>query len=132
MKKDKTRYYEIYSLDGNLVMEGTSEQVHKMLGFTNRTNFTSNLSFWKAKGVDTIGDYEVVVAGELRRVFDAYRGLEFLCTGTFQEIAEVLDLDIKAVKYASSPAAIKRAASCKSESEALVLLEHEKPRIDYY
>lgn len=43
-----------------------------------------------------------------RKLFAAYRGDEFLCVGTSAEVAEWLGVDVKTVRYMSTPAYRRR------------------------
>lgn len=130
--RDKMKYYELYDNNGNIVIAGTSKDICKSLGVKhcylyNRFFFNKGKTEISAKG-----GLEVVEVGIYRKVYDAYRGLEFLCTGTIEEVVEKLGISESYAKNSASPNMHKELANRKKDSKALLLFEHDEMIIEYH
>lgn len=127
--KDNVKCYELYSSDGNLVITGTAEDIHKVLGVSGKylyNRFLGGKSEVVAKG------FEVVEVGRYRKVYDACKGHVVLCTGTIDEIIEELGISKNFAMYSAIPSVHKKVLERKDNSEALLLFKHDEMIIEYY
>ena len=130
--KDKVKYYELYDDSGNIVISGTSKDICKSLGV--KHNYLYNrFIFNKGKAeVSAKGGLEIVEVGIYRKVYDARKGSNVLCTGTIEEVAEKLGISEGFARNLASPAVHKAAVNRKKDSKALLLFEHDEMIINYY
>lgn len=130
--KDNSKYYEAYNTDGELVTSGPANQMYKFLGFKKEKDFHARVCHPKYKVGSTIGGLEVIEVGRIRKIFDAYRGSTFVCSGTYDEIAERLGLALNTVRLASYDPPLNATTKCNEKSRALSLFECENPRVVCY
>lgn len=119
-KRDAVKYFEAVSLTGDL-REGTAKELGKL--FKIHRQRITNSARDGTRIVDGDDVYKIECVGELKRVFDCYIGEEYICTGTFEEVAAHTGRKVRTVKYASGNAALER-LELHSSQRSLILIEH--------
>ena len=124
--RDKQPYYEAYDDDGDLIAYGTSASVAETLGGNPESVVRAAKTNCKYKGIDIINP------AVYRRVFDCYHKNKFVCSGTYEEIAEKTGQTEEYIRSAGTEYARERLKKTKrSDTDSVVMLELDRRRLEW-
>lgn len=129
--EDKTKCYELYDGEGNLVVTGAAKDICEVLGVS-KNYLYNRFSSGRGKAVIKAKGFEVIEVGRYRKVFDACKGYEVVCSGTIDEITRELGISKSFAMYAASPITHERVVNRTKDSKALLLFKHDEMRIEYH
>lgn len=124
--RDKQPYYEAYNDDGDIIAYGTSASVAEVLGCSAESVVRAAKTNYRYKGVDIINP------AVYRRVFDCYHKNRFVCSGTYEEIAEKTGQTEGYVRWAGTERAKEKLKkTMRSDTESMVMLELDRRRLEW-